>query len=103
MPSIDPSTGEPWALTAFGGVRDIDRAVEAAQEAMRGPWGRMPVAERAALMRRLGALIEENAPRMAELEAATMAGRCARPARTSPAKHSGITISRVWRTSWTAG
>jgi len=68
VPSIDPATGEFWALTAFGGVRDIDRAVAAAQEAMRGPWGRMPVAERAALIRKLGALIEENAPRMAELE-----------------------------------
>jgi aldehyde dehydrogenase (NAD+) len=51
VPSIDPATGESWALTAFGGVRDIDRAVEAAQEALRGPWGRMPVAERAALIR----------------------------------------------------
>lgn len=68
VPSIDPATGKHWALTAFGGVRDIDRAVAAAQEAMRGPWGRMPVAERAALIRRLGALIEEHAPQMAEYE-----------------------------------
>lgn len=35
VPSIDPSTGTPWALAAFGGKRDIDRAVEAANEALR--------------------------------------------------------------------
>ncbi len=68
VPSINPATGEAWALTAFGGKRDIDRAVEAANEAMRGPWGRMPPAERAALMRKLAGLLEANAERMAELE-----------------------------------
>jgi acyl-CoA reductase-like NAD-dependent aldehyde dehydrogenase len=68
VPSINPATGSVWALTAFGGKRDIDRAVEAAREAMRGPWGRMPPAERAALMRKLAGLLEANAERMAELE-----------------------------------
>ncbi|MCW5656798.1 MAG: aldehyde dehydrogenase [Burkholderiaceae bacterium] len=68
VPSIDPSTGAHWALAAFGGKRDVDRAVEAAGAAMRGPWGRMPVAERAALMRKLGGLLEANAERIAELE-----------------------------------
>ena len=68
VPSINPATGSPWALAAFGGRRDIDRAVEAAGQAMRGPWGRMPPAERAALMRKLAGLLEANAERMAELE-----------------------------------
>lgn len=68
VPSIDPSTGKAWALAAFGGPRDIDRAVDAAAQAMRGPWGRMPPAERAALMRKLGGLLEANAERIAELE-----------------------------------
>ncbi|MDP1692002.1 MAG: aldehyde dehydrogenase [Burkholderiaceae bacterium] len=68
VPSINPATGSAWALAAFGGKRDIDRAVEAANEAMRGPWGRMPPAERAALMRKLAGLLEANAERMAELE-----------------------------------
>jgi len=68
VPSIDPSTGTAWALNAFGGTRDIDRAVDAANEAMRGPWGSMPPAERAALMRKLAALLESNAARMAEFE-----------------------------------
>ena len=52
VPTIDPSTGEPWAEVAFGGPKDIDRAVAAAREALDGPWRRMPVTERAALLRR---------------------------------------------------
>jgi aldehyde dehydrogenase (NAD+) len=68
VPSIDPSTGAPWALTAFGGKRDIDRAVDAAAAAMRGPWGRMAPAERSALLRKLGSLLEANAARIAALE-----------------------------------
>ena len=50
--SIDPSTGKPWALVPFGGKSDVDRAVAAANEALRGPWGRMSVYDRAALLRR---------------------------------------------------
>lgn len=66
--SIDPTTGAPWAMTAFGGKRDIDRAVDAANAALKGPWGRMAPTERAALLRKLAALVEENAPRIAKLE-----------------------------------
>ena len=40
--SIDPSTGKPWALVAYGGKRDVDRAVAAAREAFNGPWRKMP-------------------------------------------------------------
>ena len=68
VPSINPATGAPWALTAFGGVKDIDRAVAAANEAMRGPWRTMPPSQRAGLIRKLGELLEANAPRLAELE-----------------------------------
>ena len=32
VPSINPATGSAWALTAFGGKRDIDRAVDAARD-----------------------------------------------------------------------
>ncbi|MDP3825824.1 MAG: aldehyde dehydrogenase family protein, partial [Polaromonas sp.] len=53
--SIDPSTGKVWARVAFAGVRDIDSAVSAAQEALAGPWSRWSPAQRAALLRRIGA------------------------------------------------
>jgi len=66
--SIDPATGRVWAEVAFGGPRDIDRAVAAAREAFEGPWGRMPGWERAALIRRLAELYQKHAPEMAVLE-----------------------------------
>jgi len=66
--SIDPSTGRPWALAAMGGAKDIDRAVAAARAALKGPWGRLPAAGRANLLRTLARLYEANAPRLAELE-----------------------------------
>ena len=51
--SVDPSNGQPWAVVPFGGTRDVDRAVAAANEALHGPWGRMSVYERAAALRKL--------------------------------------------------
>jgi aldehyde dehydrogenase (NAD+) len=67
LESIDPSTGRPWALVAYGGAKDIDKAVAAARQAF-GPWSRMPGHERAALMRRFADLYRERAPELAMLE-----------------------------------
>ena len=44
--SIDPATEEPIAEIARGGAADVDRAVKAANSAMRGPWSRLAPAER---------------------------------------------------------
>ncbi len=66
--SLDPASGKPWALVPFGGVADVDRAVAAANEALRGPWGRVSVYERAAALRRLASAYEKHAARLAELE-----------------------------------
>lgn len=66
--SIDPSTGQAWATVAFGGVRDIDRAVDAARAAFDGPWRRMPGHERAALLRKLAELYQQHAAELAVLE-----------------------------------
>ncbi|HYF90139.1 aldehyde dehydrogenase [Azospirillum sp.] len=68
MESIDPSTGTAWAIVAFGGKRDIDKAVAAARAALEGPWGRMPGHERAALLRRFADLYKERARTLAVLE-----------------------------------
>ena len=69
VPTIDPSTGEPWAEVAFGGPKDIDRAVAAAKEAFEGPWRRMPVTERAALLRRFAEIYARRADELVQLEA----------------------------------
>jgi aldehyde dehydrogenase (NAD+) len=66
--SIDPSTGKEWARAAFAGKADIDRAVAAANEALRGPWRRMSGTDRSNLLRRLGDLYAADAGRLAELE-----------------------------------
>jgi acyl-CoA reductase-like NAD-dependent aldehyde dehydrogenase len=66
--SLDPSTGKPWAKVAFGGPKDIDRAVAAAREAFEGPWRKMPGWERAALLNRFADLYQKAAPDLAVLE-----------------------------------
>src|SRR5690606_12581134 len=68
LESIDPSTGEPWAVVAYGGRKDVDRAVAAARAAFEGPWGRMPGHERAALMRRFADLYQKHAAELAVVE-----------------------------------
>lgn len=66
--SIDPATGKPWAVVAFAGKQDVDRAVEAARAAFRGPWRRMPAHERAALLRRFAEAFREAIPEIIEYE-----------------------------------
>ncbi|RDD70041.1 aldehyde dehydrogenase [Paracoccus versutus] len=66
--SIDPATGRPWALVAFAGKQDVDRAVEAARAAFRGPWRRMPAHERAAMLRRFADAFREAIPEIIEHE-----------------------------------
>ena len=48
--TLNPFTGEPWATVPEGGAEDVDRAVRAAREALRGPWGRMSATERARVL-----------------------------------------------------
>ena len=66
--SIDPATGKPWGAVAFGGPKDIDRAVAAAREAFLGPWRRMPGWERAALIRRFADLYATRVEALAQVE-----------------------------------
>jgi (Z)-2-((N-methylformamido)methylene)-5-hydroxybutyrolactone dehydrogenase len=86
MESIDPSTGQPWAIAAFGGKQDIDRAVAAAREAFEGPWGRMPGHERAAIMRRFADLYQKRAPDLAMVESRDN-GRALRESRVDVGGH----------------
>lgn len=84
--SIDPSTGHPWAVVAYGGARDIDKAVAAARAALEGPWGRMPGHERAALLRRFADLYRDRARDLAVLETRD-SGRALREARADIGGH----------------
>jgi acyl-CoA reductase-like NAD-dependent aldehyde dehydrogenase len=66
--SQNPYTGQAWASIPDGGPDDVDAAVAAARAALDGEWGATPGFARAALLRRLGDLIGENAERLARLE-----------------------------------
>jgi (Z)-2-((N-methylformamido)methylene)-5-hydroxybutyrolactone dehydrogenase len=66
--SIDPATGQPWAIAPMGGRADIDRAVAAARAAFNGPWRRMPGHERASLLRRFADLFGAAIPELAVIE-----------------------------------
>lgn len=67
--SINPATGHAWAEVAEADQQDVDLAVEAAREAMRGPWRRkIPPSQRGQMIYRLADLIRREAKRLAELE-----------------------------------
>ncbi len=66
--TLEPYSGEAWARIPRAGKKDVDRAAQAAHEAMNGPWGSMSATERGLLIHKLGSLIEENAEHLAEAE-----------------------------------
>lgn len=66
---VAPAEGVPFAEIAGGGREDIDRAVQAAQAALSGAWGRMSATERGRLLTKLGMAIADNAEDLAQLEA----------------------------------
>jgi aldehyde dehydrogenase (NAD+) len=64
----DPSTGEVLAEIASAGAQDVDRAVAAARDALRGPWGRLQPAERGRILNRIASRLRESAEDLAMLE-----------------------------------
>ena len=67
--SVDPFRGEAWARIPQGCAKDVDRAVTAANRALReGPWATLTATGRGKLMLRLADLVAQNAQRLAELE-----------------------------------
>lgn len=65
--SVQPFTGRPWASMPSGGEADVNDAVAAAAAAFPG-WRSTLAKERGRLLRRLAALIEENAEHLAAIE-----------------------------------
>ncbi len=68
--SVDPATGAAWAEMPESREADVDRAVEAAHQALHGGgrWARMTATQRGKLLYRLADLIAASVPRLAELE-----------------------------------
>ena len=65
--NYNPATGEAIGEVASGGAEEVAQAVAAAKAAF-PKWANTPAKERARLMRKLGELIEQNVPHLAELE-----------------------------------
>ncbi|MGK5637107.1 aldehyde dehydrogenase family protein [Streptomyces sp. URMC 126] len=66
---LDPADAKVLAVVAEGGTEDTDAAVAAARAAFdHGPWPRTPVAERAALLRRVADLLQRDREEIALTE-----------------------------------
>ncbi len=67
--SLDPATGAPWAQMPLADAADVARAVDAAHRAfVAGSWPGLTASARGKLLARLANLVQEAAPRLAELE-----------------------------------
>jgi aldehyde dehydrogenase (NAD+) len=69
LPIMDPSDGREFGRIASGSAVDIDRAVQAAQNALDGEWGKTIPVERGRLLQKLSALILEHEDELTEMEA----------------------------------
>ncbi|MCB1337538.1 MAG: 2-hydroxymuconic semialdehyde dehydrogenase [Maritimibacter sp.] len=67
---ISPVTGAVIAKVHEAGREDVDRAVRAAKAALKGPWGKLTVNERAALLQELSRAIEARFDDFLEAELA---------------------------------
>ena len=69
LPVMDPSDGSEFGRIACGSAVDIDFAVQAAQNAMDGEWGKSIPVERGRLLQKLSALILKHEDELTEMEA----------------------------------
>jgi aldehyde dehydrogenase (NAD+) len=69
LPVYDPSTGETIARIARGTADDIAVAVDAANTALQGEWGRMTATERGRILTRIGQLVAAHVDDLAQIEA----------------------------------
>ena len=66
--NIDPTTGEVIGSVCASGKGEIDRAVEAARKALKGPWGKMKSAQRIAMLHAIARRINERFKDFVEAE-----------------------------------
>ncbi|MFQ5600701.1 MAG: aldehyde dehydrogenase family protein [Candidatus Krumholzibacteriia bacterium] len=68
--TVNPADASVLGEVAEGDATDVAAAVEAAQAALDGPWGRMSASDRGQLLWRVGDLIVRHAAEIAALESA---------------------------------
>jgi aldehyde dehydrogenase (NAD+) len=68
FPTYNPGTGEVIAEVAEAGEADVDAAVDAARQALAGPWGQMDAADRGALLWKMGDALEARRKELSTVE-----------------------------------
>src|ERR1700677_1334469 len=68
LPIEDPSRGVEIGAIARGEAADIDAAVEAADRALGGAWGKLTATERGRLLAELAELVREGGGALAHIE-----------------------------------
>ena len=68
FPAIDPASGKPIYDIFEADGDQVDRAVQAAKKALKGPWARMSPAERGKLLRKLATRISERSQEFLKAE-----------------------------------
>ena len=66
--SINPYSGQPWAIFSDATAEDVDRAVRAARKAYETEWRRLNGYERSKLMLKLADTLEAEAERIGKIE-----------------------------------
>lgn len=67
--SLNPASGDAWAIIPESAGADVDRAVKAAHHAFsEGPWSKMTATERGKLLRELGDLLAEYSETLGHAE-----------------------------------
>ena len=67
--SMNPATGEAWALFPAANEKESNDAVESAYRALfNGPWSKFTATHRGKLLHKLGDLIAENSTKLGDLE-----------------------------------
>lgn len=72
LPVINPATEQAVGTIPAGTAEDVEAAVAAAQECVRGGWGRTSGRERAALLRAMADKVKERKEVLARLESTNM-------------------------------
>ena len=65
---MDPSTGEVWATIPEATAVDVNRAVDAAEAALEGPWGAMTATQRGKHLARLADLLAAHSEEIGRIE-----------------------------------
>ena len=66
--TLNPENNKPWAIVPEASANDVDKAVQAAQEAFEGEWSKLLPRERGKFLRAIGNKLRENSELLGKIE-----------------------------------